>query len=101
MRTAKLALTLLSMTLPFAANAYGQAQPTWTQKFPTMSPPTRASTAMVFDTARNEVILFGGAASGGGFYNDTWAWDGNNWVQKSPATAPPGREQHELAYDSS
>jgi hypothetical protein len=30
---------------------------------------------MVYDTARNRTVLYGGMASAG----DTWAWDGQRW----------------------
>jgi hypothetical protein len=32
--------------------------------------------------------------------NDTWVWDGTNWVQKFPANAPPARHGHAMAYDA-
>jgi hypothetical protein len=32
--------------------------------------------------------------------NDTWVWDGTNWVQKFPANSPPGAIGHAMAYDA-
>jgi hypothetical protein len=54
---------------------------------------------MAYDAARGQVVLFGGSCSSGGL-NDTWVWDGANWVQKFPATSPPARWAHAMAYDA-
>jgi len=78
------------------------AQPNWVQLSPTTVPPGREAAAMVFDQARQQVVMFGGAVvSGSSFIEgaDTWVWDGQNWQQKSPATAPPGRFRHCMMYD--
>ncbi len=50
---------------------------------------------MVYDAARQRVVLFGGSSLG-----DTWEWDGTNWSQKTPNTVPSARSNHALAYDS-
>ncbi|MCG2681743.1 MAG: S8 family serine peptidase, partial [Kiritimatiellae bacterium] len=70
----------------------------WTQKSPATSPPARYSTAMAYDAARGQVVLFGGNTTG--IMNDTWVWNGSNWTQKSPATNPPARSSHAMAYDA-
>jgi hypothetical protein len=70
----------------------------WTQRFPTTSPPGRAFSAMVYDSARSEVVLFGGNANANSS-SDTWVWDGSTWTQKFPATVPPARFGHVMAYD--
>lgn len=64
---------------------------TWTQKFPSSSPPGRSTHAMAYDVARREVVLFGGSGSATSVVNlaDTWVWDGNIWTQRFPATIPP------------
>ena len=72
----------------------------WTQKTMSAAPPARAWTAMVYDTARNEVVLFGGFDGYGGCYNDTWTWNGSNWSQKPSASRPVGRGGHAMAFDS-
>jgi len=46
------------------------------------------------------VLAFGGVGPGGAL-NDTWVWDGTNWVAQSPATAPPVRYNTMLVYDAS
>ena len=67
----------------------------WIQRFPATSPAPRAIVSMAYDTARAEVVLFGGAQ----FYNDTWIWNGSNWIRKFPATSPAPRAGAGMAYD--
>lgn len=79
----------------------------WTQRFPTTSPPARTSASMVYDPIRQQVVLFGG--DGGTAFvngewvtvklNDTWVWQGNNWEQKFPSTRPTGRQDASMAFD--
>jgi len=56
---------------------------TWTQKFPTTSPPGRQFHAMAYDAARGQVVIFGGGSIIDLFApkNDTWLWAGTNWTQ--------------------
>ena len=56
--------------------------------------------AMVYDTARQRVVLFGGVSAPIGSVNDTWEYDGTTWTQRTPASAPPAREYPAMAYDS-
>jgi uncharacterized protein (TIGR03437 family) len=53
----------------------------WTQEFPQTNPGVRDSFAMVFDSAHDQVVLFGGDAIIGAV-GDTWTWG-------SPAIANP------------
>lgn len=80
----------------------------WTQKTPATSPPARFGHQMAYDSAGGHVVLFGGASdqTHSGYpdsvyisLDDTWAWDGTNWVQEFPAASPPGRVLFGLAYD--
>jgi len=67
---------------------------TWTQQAPLTSPPSRASEAMADNVVGGTVLLFGGQNSSVSptiTYNDTWLWDGANWVQQFPATSPSPR----------
>jgi len=74
---------------------------TWTQKFPSTSPPARYNHAMAFDSVRGQVVLFGGTDETQNLrqVRDTWVWDGTNWTQKFPSTSPPARENHAMAFD--
>jgi len=53
---------------------------------------------MVFDTGRNEVVLFGGL--GGQVFGDTWVWDGATWILRATG-GPPPRLDPGMAYDAS
>jgi hypothetical protein len=74
---------------------------TWTQKFPAITPPARGLFGLIYDAAHQQVLMFGGAGDGGnaGYFNDTWAWDGNNWRQLSSQNSPSPRDQVQMAYD--
>jgi hypothetical protein len=72
----------------------------WTQLHPAHVPAARDTAPLVFDAARNVVVMYGGrdvpdnAAAGrageGGitFAADTWTWDGSDWTQQYPAHHP-------------
>lgn len=65
---------------------------TWTQKFPSTSPPPSNAT-IAYDAANGEVVLFGGNM------NQTWTWDGTTWTEQFPATSPSPRGLPAMAYD--
>jgi Concanavalin A-like lectin/glucanases superfamily len=74
---------------------------TWTQASPTSSPSIRVS-SMAYDTVHSDTVLFGGyyrAPQTGNYYNDTWIWNGSNWVSQTPATSPSTRQTF-LTYDA-
>jgi hypothetical protein len=77
----------------------GAAAQNWSQRNPPTAPSARANHAMVYDSARQEVVLFGGQGVGGAL-GDTWVWNGATWTQRFPATSPPSRSNHAMAYDS-
>ncbi|MGH9153337.1 MAG: RHS repeat-associated core domain-containing protein [Acidimicrobiales bacterium] len=72
----------------------------WTQRFPANSPPARYEPVMIYDQARQVVVLFGGLSFGGARLNDTWTWDGTNWTERSPLTRPAARYAATAAYDA-
>ncbi len=78
----------------------------WQQVFPLHNPPQRSAQAMIFDSLRGRVLLFGGrhakttAEGEPTFYNDTWSWNGTDWSELHPANAPDPRQHMSLAYDS-
>ncbi|HEV7428034.1 MAG TPA: kelch repeat-containing protein [Thermoanaerobaculia bacterium] len=71
----------------------------WLQIFPAHSPSSRAAESMVFDSARNRVVIFGGRQAKLNL-NDTWSFDGNDWTAIATANAPSVRELAGAAYDS-
>lgn len=63
---------------------------------------------MAYDSARGQIVMFGGYASqqaqscsGCGFYNDTWTLNGATWTQLTPAASPPARWYPGMAEDAS
>jgi N-acetylneuraminic acid mutarotase len=83
--------------------AYDAALNTWTELDPPGEVPSgRRGQAMVYDSASDQLILFGGALQGGVLQNDTWAYDlvANTWTKVDPAgEVPTAREAHVMAYD--
>ncbi len=58
----------------------------------------REGLGMAYDSARGRLVLFGGIAVDR--MDDTWEWDGRDWLERSPAHRPAPRTGHGLAYDS-
>jgi YVTN family beta-propeller protein len=75
----------------------------WTHVHPTVSPSARVMPSMVYDSAIQEVLLFGGVTSFPNYLplNDTWEFDGTTWTQLFPTVSPPasGMDQA-MAYDT-
>lgn len=83
------------------ASAWLPAQYTqWVAQTATTQPPYRLDHAMVYDAARQEVVLFGGRPATGAPHGDTWVWNGSTWSLRVPPASPPARSRHALAYDS-
>jgi len=91
------------------ANGIG-GTPTWTQLSPSGSAPgaREIGQSMVYDSAHNTLIIFGGGNGGGsGRTNDTWILSNANgtggtpaWTQLSPTgTLPPARGANSAIYD--
>jgi hypothetical protein len=80
--------------------AYDWQTNNWTQRFPTNHPIGLSDPAMVYDSAQQKTILFGGYDQHSN-YDETWAydWDTNNWTQRYPENHPYERDLHEMIYD--
>jgi hypothetical protein len=68
-------------------------------------PSSGGAHAVVFNSTRGVLVLFGGAASIVDICGDTWEWDGTAWTDASPGGAagggfPTGRYNHAMTYDS-
>ncbi len=81
----------------------------WTHLHPAKSPPVRDGASMAWDPATGQLLLFGGAVANEctnlypekctpELYNDTWEWNGNNWIELRPATAPTPLSNAAMAY---
>lgn len=64
-----------------------------------VSPPPRGRGALVYDRARQHVLLFGGLDGGGVAIGDTWYWDGVRWRQQTGGAQPPARAEAGIGYD--
>lgn len=85
-----------AQTLPTAHNAS-----TATIEVTQVAPPARVGTAMVYDSRRQVMVLFGGSIGGNAVeLNDTWEYDGEQWRQVYPPQSPTRREDHLMAYDA-
>jgi hypothetical protein len=71
---------------------------TWSKRSPATSPAPRTAAAMVYDSARQQVVLYSG--NGQDALNDLWTWDGATWQQQHPAQMPTAREGAYLVYDA-
>jgi uncharacterized repeat protein (TIGR02543 family) len=71
---------------------------TWTHKSPLTAPGPTQESAMAYDAARGETVLFGGGSLAE--VNGTWVWDGNTWLQRFPAHSPSPRLGHSMVYDA-
>ncbi len=77
---------------------------TWTQVFPTVSPPARRAGQMTYDAVRERIVLFSGRMTGGLHPSDLWEYDGTTWVQitatSSTGALPGGRAFGAFAWDA-
>ena len=73
----------------------------WTDVTPTGTKPSaRGFHTMVYDSARDVVIVFGGEDSSGKV-QDIWEWNGTSWADVTPTgELPSARYNHAMAYDS-
>ncbi len=82
--------------------ATGSAQKAYWIQTGAVSPAERVGHQMVYDSARQRVVLFGGVTSGSQtptLYGDTWEWDGSRWTRQAVATGPSPRMSCAMAYD--
>jgi hypothetical protein len=68
----------------------------WTLRDPRAQPPARWSAGMVFDAARQRVLLHGGETVPGPWALDTWTFDGVAWQRVADARLP---YEMPVAYD--
>jgi hypothetical protein len=66
---------------------------------PASAGPWPRYTNLVYDSTTDQVLLFGGSASGVGTNGDTWIWEGTSWHEAHPTATPPNRDGGALADD--
>ena len=71
----------------------------WQQVTTSIAPPVRSDAAMVGDTVRQRVVLFGGR-DGATDLGDTWELVGGQWLRAAPLHAPAARSYAAMAFDS-
>ena len=77
----------------------------WTFLHPAASPPEIRDSAMTYDDATHQIVLFGGDTRNPstnmytGSVGGTWLWNGTTWAQANPAESPSPRFGASLAYD--
>jgi hypothetical protein len=52
----------------------------WRELHPANSPSKRGSPSMAYDPARQRIVLYGGFDPSGNDLDDTWEWDGKDWI---------------------
>ena len=62
-------------------------------------PGARNGAALTYDTAREQVVLFGGIGEDRVYRPGTWTWNGRSWSQTA-SEDPPLRATHQMAFDS-
>jgi len=84
--------------------AFDLASNAWRDISPTNRPLRRCLHHAVLDAAGNQMLLYGGCASGFGPcpLADLWSFDLNShrWSERSSGARPPGRQWYGLTYDS-
>ncbi len=68
------------------------------ERVATDGPGPRASYSLVYDPARQRVVMFGGLSKDS-TYGDTWSWDGRRWA-KLADTGPSRRFEAGLSFDA-
>src|SRR2546423_1055467 len=74
----------------------------WATKQPSGSwPPAVCLPGLAGDSARHELVLFGGnSPAAGTAASETWIYDGTAWKKATPAQTPPARDHATLVYDA-
>jgi hypothetical protein len=79
--------------------------PAWTQLIPTSTPPSaRTWSGVVYDAARDAMVVFGGN-SGAGYLNDVWELslgDTPTWTRRGSEGSPPpvGSQPYNVVHDT-
>jgi len=84
---------------------FDPAQDTYTVLDTPDAPSPRGYAGTAYDGVRQRIVLFGGSTDfpSGAVLDDTWEFDGANWVEVPPVDGirPPARSHAAMAFDSS
>lgn len=67
---------------------------------PNKGPSARKWSRLVYDSMRQQAVLFGGLQDGLVNADDTWLYKDGKWSQAMPAAKPSARMRHAMCYDS-
>jgi cysteine-rich repeat protein len=88
--------------LPWLRDTWEYDGTTWVERDLAEAPSGRSGHAMAYAAAVGQVVLFGGWNSIGmidAYFDDTWSYDGNEWIELSTTRAPSPRISPAMAYD--
>jgi hypothetical protein len=73
----------------------------WLQRAPATNPPPRVGPLLVYDAARDRAVLTGGQQTtiDSPVLQDTWEWNGIDWLQRTLPAGTPGRSVAAGAFD--
>jgi hypothetical protein len=96
------AITVLPLLLALGLGGTAiRSQTNW-QQFTSVTPTPGGRTifGLAYDSHHQRTILFGGRLFGGFYTNETWQYDGANWLQLTPSSSPPGISSNLMVYDT-
>src|SRR6185369_8141400 len=62
-----------------------------------IGPPPRTMHAMAYDSVRGVTVMFGGYSPP---LENTYEWNGTDWVLRFPPSSPTWRYRHAMAFDA-
>jgi len=87
-----------SLVQPFSTAEWNGTN--WRARPLSTTPPSRSSFGLAYDAGHARVVLFGGELPPNGqALDDTWEYDGLDWIERSPAVRPPARKLPAMTRD--
>jgi hypothetical protein len=78
---------------------FAGATAAWTHRLPAAAPAARDGAAMVYDTVRQRIVLFGGMTDTVGIVGDTWEYNGSTPSWTPTSAGPDARTSAGMAFD--
>ncbi|WP_298897253.1 kelch repeat-containing protein [uncultured Psychroserpens sp.] len=72
---------------------------TWNAIQTDVAPEPRSGHSMIYDSANNRLLVFGGKNENGTILNDLWSWNGDNW-KKLNESGPIPRQSHRMVFNT-